>query len=263
MRDSDLRARMERGETVYGVFLNSGSPVLAEVIGLAGFDFVLIDSEHGPTGPVENQAIIQAAEYRGTVPLVRVPNSAGDTILKMLDVGAHGILVPRVNTPQEAARAARAARYYPEGSRGVASTRAADYGFTPLTEYFGRANRRNLVAVQCEDVACLPHLDEIAATPGVDVLFVGPYDLSSSMGTPGKVAYPSIKDTVDAVLAAARRHGKQAGIFTKDPQEARFYADLGFRLVIVSTDIQRFAASCRELLGQLRPERTPGETTGY
>ena len=118
MRDSDLRARMERGETVYGVFLNSGSPVLAEVIGLAGFDFVLIDSEHGPTGPVENQAIIQAAEYRGTVPLVRVPNSASDTILKMLDVGAHGILVPRVNTPQEAARAAQAARYYPEGTRG-------------------------------------------------------------------------------------------------------------------------------------------------
>lgn len=263
MKDSDLRARMERGETVYGVFLNSGSPVLAEVIGLAGFDFVLIDSEHGPTGPVENQAIIQAAEYRGTVPLVRVPNNASDTILKMMDVGAHGILVPRVNTPQEAAQVAQAARYFPQGSRGVASTRAADYGFTPLMEYFNQANQRNLVAVQCEDVACLPHLDEIAATSGIDVLFVGPYDLSSSMGSPGRVAYTYIKSMVDAVLAAARRHGKQAGIFTKDPQEAQFYAELGFRLIIVSTDIQRFAVSCQELLGQLRPERTLGETTGY
>jgi len=263
VRDSDLLARMERGETVYGMFLNSGSPVLAEVIGLAGFDFVLIDSEHGPTGPVENQAIIQAAEYRGTVPLVRVPNSARDTILKMLDVGAHGILAPRINTAGEAANVAQSARYYPQGNRGVASTRAADYGFTPLAEYFGRANRRNLVAVQCEDVACLPHLDEIAATPGVDVLFVGPYDLSSTMGAPGKVAYACIKDTVDAVLAAARRHGKQAGIFTKDPQEARFYADLGFRLIIVSTDIQRFAASCRDLAGQLRPEQPQKATAGY
>ena len=98
MRQNDLRERMERGETVYGMFLNSGSSVLTEVIGLAGFDFVLIDSEHGPTGVLDNRELVQAAEYRGTVPIVRVPNSSSDTILKMLDIGAHGILVPRVNT---------------------------------------------------------------------------------------------------------------------------------------------------------------------
>ncbi len=262
MRDNDLKIRMERGETVYGMFLNSGSPVLAEVIGLAGFDFVLIDSEHGPTGVMENRELIQAAEYRGTVPIVRVPNGASDTILKMLDVGAHGILVPRVNTAAEAEQAARAARYCPIGNRGVASTRASDYGFTPLSEYFERANRRNLVAVQCEDVACLPHLDAIAATEGVDLLFVGPYDLSSSMGTPGKVAYEYIRETVDAVLAAAGRHHKLTGIFTKDPQEALFYARLGFRFVIVGTDIQSFAGTCRTLVSTLRPQRAAA-LTGY
>ena len=263
MRQNDLRERMERGETVYGMFLNSGSSVLTEVIGLAGFDFVLIDSEHGPTGVLDNRELVQAAEYRGTVPIVRVPNSSSDTILKMLDIGAHGILVPRVNTAEEASRVARAARYYPQGSRGVASTRASDYGFTPLTDYFALANRRNLVAVQCADVACLPNLDAIAATEGIDLLFVGPYDLSSSMGAPGQVGYESIRDTVNAVLDAARRHGKLAGIFTKDPGEAAFYAELGMHLVIVGTDIQSFAGVCRNLVDTLKSDRKPAPLTGY
>lgn len=251
MVEHDLRGRMAGGETIYGMFLNSGCVALAEIAALAGMEVVLIDSEHGPTGPVENQLLIQAVEQRGGVPLVRVPNSGRDTILKMLDVGAHGILVPRVNTAEEARRVAQAARYYPQGDRGVASTRASDYGFTPLQEYFQRANRRNLVAVQCEDIACLPELDAIAATEGIDMIFVGPYDLSASMGAPGQVAYPFIRETVDAVLDTVRRHGKLAGIFTKDPEEARAYARRGMDLVIVGTDIQTFAGACRCLTDAL------------
>lgn len=263
MKQNDLKERMTRGETVYGIFLNAGSSVLAEVAGLAGFDFVLIDSEHGPTGVMENREIVQAAEYRNTIPLVRVPNGNSDTILKMLDIGAHGILVPHINTAEEARQVARAARYYPEGNRGVASTRAADYGFTSLTEYFGLANRRNLVAVQCEDIACLPQVDAIAAVEGVDMLFVGPYDLSSTMGTPGKVDYESIKEMVDSVLAAVKRHGKLAGIFTKNADEAKFYAELGFQLVIVGTDIQSFAGVCRSLVSQLKEKHDAAKLTGY
>jgi 4-hydroxy-2-oxoheptanedioate aldolase len=262
MKENNLRVRMERGETVYGMFLNTGSTVLTEIIALSGFDFVLIDSEHGPTGAIENRALIEAAESRGTVPIVRVPNSGKDTILKMLDIGAHGILVPQVNTAEEARRVVQAARYYPQGSRGVAGTRASDYGFTPLTEYFGLANRRNLVAVQCENIACLPELDKIAATEGIDMIFVGPYDLSASMGAPGKVGYEFIRDTVDAVLAAAKRHGKLTGIFTKDPAEAKFYADLGMHLVIVGTDIQSFAGVCRGLVAELKLKQTPAQLAG-
>ena len=119
------------------------------------------------------------------------------------------------------------------------------------------------MAVQCEDVACLPNLDAIAATEGIDLLFVGPYDLSSSMGAPGQVGYESIRDTVDAVLDAARRHGKLAGIFTKDPGEAAFYAELGMHLVIVGTDIQSFAGVCRNLVATLKPDRKPAPLTGY
>lgn len=252
MKQNRLKERMERGEPVYGMFLNSGSSVLAEIIGLAGFDFALIDSEHGPTGVLENRELILACEYRDTAPIVRVPNSESDTILKMLDVGAHGVLVPRVNTAAEARRVARAARYYPEGLRGVASSRASDYGFTPLGDYFGLANRRTLVCVQCEDVACLPELDAIAATEGIDLLFVGPYDLSASMGAPGRVGYEDIRETVDAVLAAARRHGKFTGIYAKDAESARPYVDMGFDLIIAGMDVQCFSTACQGVLTRLR-----------
>lgn len=252
MKLNDLKQRLAQGETVFGMFLNTGNPVLAEIAALAGLDMVVIDSEHGPTGVAENLPLIQAAEFRGAVPIVRVPNKQSDTILKMLDIGAHGILVPRVNTPEEAKQVVLAARYSPEGQRGVASARASDYGFTPLREYFALANRRNLIAVQCEDVACLPHLDEIAAVEGVDVIFIGPYDLSATMGTPGQVGYEAIKDTVTAVLETVHRHGKAAGIFTKDPAEARFYAQLGVQFIIVGTDIQTFAGTCRNLVHTLQ-----------
>ena len=252
MKQNDLKERMARGESIYGMFLNSGNSVLTEVIGLAGFDFVLIDSEHGPTDVLKNRELVQAAEYRDVVPIIRVPNSNSDTILKALDIGAHGILVPRVNTAEDAQHIARAARYYPMGMRGVASTRASDYGFTPLVQYFGLANQRNLVAVQCQDVACLPNLDKIAAVDGIDLLFIGPYDLSSSMGTPGKVAYPYIEEMVEAVLAVSKQYKKLTGIFTKDPSEAKFYAEKGFNLIIVGTDIGTFSGACLNLVSSLK-----------
>ncbi|MPM33758.1 5-keto-4-deoxy-D-glucarate aldolase [bioreactor metagenome] len=252
MKQNNLKARMQRGETVYGMFLNSGSSIAAEIMGLSGFDFILIDSEHGPTGVLENRELIMAAEYRNTAPIVRVPNSSSDTILRMLDVGAHGILVPRVNTREEAEKVAKACRYYPRGTRGVAGTRASDYGFTPLSYYFPLANERTLVGVQCEDIACLPELEEIAATDGVDMVFVGPYDLSSSMGALGQVSYQDIKDVVDRVIDVTRRHGKLSGIFTKDPAEAKQYAKMGIDFIVVGTDIQSFAGACREVISSLK-----------
>jgi len=252
MKQNDLKARMQRGEPVYGIFLNSGSSIITEIIGLSGFDFVLIDSEHGPTGVLENRELIMAAEYRNTVPIVRVPNSGSDTILRMLDIGAHGIMVPRVNTQEEAEKVAQAARYSPQGTRGVASGRASDYGFTPFADYLRLANERTLVAVQCEDIVCLPDLDAIAATDGIDMIFVGPYDLSSSMGALGKVSYESIKAIVDEVIATTRRHGKLSGIFTKDPADAKLYAEMGINFIIVGTDLQNLAGACRGVMSKLK-----------
>lgn len=248
MKNNDLKKRMLQGETVYGIFINSGSTIAVEIAGLAGFDFVMIDSEHGPTLPLQNRDLICAAEYRDTVPFVRISNGDYDMVLRTLDVGAHGIMVPQVNTVEKAAAIASAARYSPQGNRGVATIRSSDYGFLqPVSEYFRLANERNLVIVQCENVAALPHLDGICAVPGVDVVFVGPYDLSSSMGQIGKVDYASIRETVDLALAATARHGKIAGIFTKDVKEAAMYAEMGFRFIIVGTDIGCLGGGMRSI----------------
>ncbi len=252
MKQNNLKKRMANGEAVFGLFINSGSTIACEIAGLSGFDFVMIDSEHGPTDPLRNRDLITAAEYRDTVPLIRVPNGAYDTILRTLDVGAHGVMVPQINTPEQAQAVAEAALYTPQGSRGVATTRAGDYGFfQPVSEYFCQANERNLVVVQCENVKAVPYLDEICQVPGIDVVFVGPYDLSASMNAPGKVDYESIRPVADLVMKKTAENGKFAGIFTKDPEEARMYEDMGFRFIIVSTDISCLASGCRRIREKL------------
>ena len=253
MLQNTLREKMKSGQAVNGIFINSGSSIACEIAGLARFDFALIDSEHGPTDVLTNRNLITAAEYRGIAPIIRVSNKSEDLILRTLDVGAHGIMVPQVNTAEQAAAIVGAAKYYPEGHRGVATTRAADYGFCmPLSHYFQMANQRNLVIVQCESLACIPHLDEICAVDGVDVVFVGPYDLSSSMGTPGKVDYESIHETVDRVLEATAAHEKFAGIFTKDPEEAKFYEEIGFRFIITGTDISCMTSGIKAIAEKLK-----------
>ncbi len=250
---SNIKERLKAGECVYGVFINSCSTIACEVAGLAGYDFVMIDSEHGPSDAIDNRELILAAEYRGCAPIVRVSNSSRDLILRTLDVGAHGVMVPQVNDRDTAHQVAQAAHYFPEGIRGVANARAADYGFeSPLPHYFELANKRNLTIVQCENIAALPNLDEIGKQEGIDVIFVGPYDLSTTMGKPGKVAYESIHEITDAVAAVCKKNGKAAGIFVKDAAEAHFYRDKGFQFIIVGTDIGMYAAACRNTMAKLK-----------
>lgn len=249
MKMNDLKERMKNNGTVYGLFINSGSTIAVEIAGLAGFDFVLIDSEHGPTAVLDNRDLIAAAEYRDTVPIVRVSNGSDDLILRTLDVGAHGVMVPQVNTVEKAEGIARAAHYSPEGNRGVATTRASDYGFA--VDYFKKANERTLVIVQCENVAALSNLEDICSVEGVDMVFLGPYDYSSSIKKLGQVDYESIKDVVKTVLDTTKRHGKFAGIFTKSPEEAKMYKELGFNFIIVGTDISCIANGCRNTIDKL------------
>ena len=244
---------MKAGETVYGPFINSGSTIACEVAGLCGFDFLMIDSEHGPTDVLLNRDLITAAEYRGCPPLVRVSNASYDLILRTLDVGAHGIMVPQVNTKEKAEAIAYAAHYYPEGLRGVASTRSSDYGFcSPFPRYFELANKRNLTIAQCENLAGVPYLDDICSVEGIDMIFVGPYDLSSSMGQPGQVGYDAIKEVVEKVLEATKKHGKLAGIFTKDAAEAKMYSEMGFRFIIVGTDIGCMVSGMKNIANTLK-----------
>jgi 4-hydroxy-2-oxoheptanedioate aldolase len=183
MRENRVKRRLQAGEAVIGCFLPYPSPELAEICGYLGFDFVLLDAEHGRITEETAYHMVLAAEVAGTVPIVRVPLNHRQVILRYLDLGAAGVMVPQVNTPEEAVAAAEACRYYPQGRRGVAGVRAANFGLTmPLHEYVQQANQETLVIVQIEHIAVVERLEEYLAIPGIDVLFVGPNDLAQSMG---------------------------------------------------------------------------------
>ncbi len=247
-----LKRKLECGQAVVGPFLTLNCPDLVELMGLTGFDFLIIDTEHGPMEAESIQNLIRAAELRGITPIVRVSDTRDVTILKTLDVGAHGIQVPQVNSREAAESVVRSAKYFPAGTRGAAMPRASHYGLLPLDDYLASANRETMVIVHCENRAGLSCIEEIASTPGVDVVFVGPYDLSQSLGFPGKLDTPQVASAVDRALKAAQGAGKPAGIFVTSTDEARMRLDQGFRYIAYSMDSLLFAGACRQAVNALK-----------
>ncbi len=238
---------------VNGVFIFSNSPVNVEILGHAGLDYVIIDTEHAPldTAAVEN--MIRAAEVSGITPLVRVGKNDPTYILRAMDVGARGVLVPQVNSAAEARQAVQAVKYHPYGFRGMAGiVRAARYGFTPMGEYITATNENSLVIVQAEDIAAVDALDEILAVDGVDGVLVGPADLSQSMGIPGRFDDPGFSRVVHGIISRTVKAGKLAGIFCFDAAQAKYWRNQGARLLLIGADTIMFAAAARALAAELK-----------
>ena len=251
--ENKTRRRLQEGKAAYGTFALLGEAALVEMIGYAGLDFVIIDTEHSGNTMEQVGNMVRAAEVSGTTPIVRVTENSPELILRALDAGAGGVLVPQVNTAAEAAAAVRAAKYAPQGERGVAGiVRAARYGFIGLSEYLESANRENLVIPQVEHVEAVKNLDEILAVPGIDGIFVGPTDLSQSMGITGKFDDPELRRTIRYILEKTRRTEKWAGIFCLNEDDAAYWRSEGARFLTLSTESMIFAAGLRSLMQQIR-----------
>lgn len=234
---NDLKRKLAEGKVVVGPFVTMNCPDIVEIAGLAGFDFLIIDTEHGPGNPDSIQNMLRAAELRNVAPVVRVTNTDPTTILRTLDVGPAGIQVPQVNSRKAAEEVVSAAKYFPRGERGACLTRSSRYGFVPgVAEYFSEANREGLLVVHCENRNGLECLDGIAPVEGVDVIFVGPYDLSQSFGIPGQIYHPIMVDAVARALACTKKAGKPAGIFVGSVEEARARIEQGFTYIAFSMD---------------------------
>jgi 2-keto-3-deoxy-L-rhamnonate aldolase RhmA len=230
---------MERGmgleRPAIGTFLNLGSALVTEVCAMAGFDWLLADLEHGAGGEEALVGQVLAAAAHDVPLIVRVESVERVRVGRVLDLGAAGVMIPRVEDASQAARVARWARYPPDGERGVATyNRACGFGARP--EALLTANDRVRVVLQIETSGALADVEEIAATPGVDALFVGPRDLSYALGVPGDFAAPVYREATDRVAAAAAAHGIAAGILAKDREAADRYAALGYRLIAVGSD---------------------------
>jgi 4-hydroxy-2-oxoheptanedioate aldolase len=236
MRHNETKARLRKGERVYGCFVRYADPALTELLALQGFDFLVLDGEHGTMEPRDCENMVRAAELRGPAPIVRVPANRPEVILRFLDTGALGVHVPLVESGGEADAAVRAIKYSPRGARGLAGVRAASFGAEPLGDYAAAANEETLVVIQIETRAALDRVDEIANVDGVDVVFVGPTDLSQAFGVTGQLAHPRLEEAYDAIAAAVAASPAALGVLVADKAGAERWQERGARYLAVTID---------------------------
>jgi 4-hydroxy-2-oxoheptanedioate aldolase len=233
-----LRARILAGETALGTFLNLNSPLSAEICARSGLDWVLVDLEHGTSTETDLQAHIRAINEAGSTPLVRVEQGSRLRIGRALDLGAEGIVVPQVHAASDARDVVGWLRYPPTGHRGVALfNRGLGYGsrgHTAVDEF----NEQVLGVIQIESPAAVDAAAEIATLDGVDVLFVGPSDLTHALGIRGQIDHPTFLAALDRVADAAKSSGKAAGVLVWRPEDARAYAERGYTFFALSGDGQ-------------------------
>lgn len=208
LQTNRLKQALHTEQPLFGMINSVPAPLLVEMLGYAGYDFVLLDLEHVGVNPETLENLVRAAECAGVTALVRVPGAFPEIILKVLDCGAQGIVVPHVRNAEEATRAVSASRYCPAGSRGISGGRTTGFGTLKLQEYFERANREILVCVMIEDREGLEAIDAILAVPGIDLVIEGAIDLSQSYGVPGQAHHP----TVQAAIQHMAEHCRAAGI---------------------------------------------------
>ncbi len=237
--NSRLRTLLDEGKPAFGIQLRFGSPAIAELAGLAGFDWILIDTEHAPQTPVTVQAQIQAACCTPATPIVRVARTDPDLIKLYLDMGAMGIVVPFVNTPEEAKRGADACRYPPRGTRGWGPHRATGYGLFEK-EYTAEIDHMVMYAPIIESVEAVRNIDAIMDVQGVDGCIVGPVDLCISLGIPFQFDHPKYLDALRRVREAGQRTGKPVGHpllgSLDDEENVRRQVAAGVRLLLVGGD---------------------------
>lgn len=251
-----VKEKILSGGKVVGAFMNLGSTGVVEVLGQAGLDFVMIDTEHGPFDVETASQYIMASEIRGMAPFVRVKDSNRNSILKMLDVGAMGMLIPFIKTVDEVKELVSYGKYRPIGDRGCGFGRKACYGLEPLAagniqEYFDWANENTLLIPQCETVEALECIEEIAAVEGVDGIFIGPFDLSVAMGIPKQFDSPEFMAAIERVLKACKAANKFCFTLGMSPEDAKNKFEMGFDGVL-SGDATFLAAGVLQYLGAIK-----------
>jgi 2-keto-3-deoxy-L-rhamnonate aldolase RhmA len=249
-------ARLARREPLLGTVLTLPAPEVAEVVAAAGFDWLFVDMEHGLFDFAAVQRIVQAAGHLCPC-IVRVPNSEPILIAKALDTGAAGIIVPHVNTAAEARAIVRAATYPPAGGRSLGVARAQGYG-NRVTDAIARDNDRTVVVAQVEHIDGVSNIGEIVAVPGVGAVFIGPFDLSASLGKPGEIGAPDVQEAIGTVVSACAARQLPCGIFVVSGEAADAAFAAGHSLVCATTDIQLLAGAALRLRALAFPEGGDG-----
>lgn len=245
-----FRRRLHSGELLVGTMVTQGSADIAELLASAGFDWLFVDAEHSPMTAGDIQRVLQGAGQAMPC-LVRVAASEETSIKRALDVGAAGIIVPMVNSAEQAAQVVRWAKYPPQGSRGVGVGRAHGYGLK-FKEYLDKANEETAVVIQAEHVAAVENIEKIVQVEGIDAVFIGPYDLSASLGKLGELDHPQILAAIEQVTQVCRQANIPLGCFGLAAEAVQPYMERGYKLIAVGIDTMILGFAAKELLSQIR-----------
>lgn len=247
MESKTLRQRLHDGETVVGTFQIMDSPMIGEIVGLSGMDFVIIDQEHGPLTAETSLGLSAAAERGGASPIVRVRENSGPEIQRALDIGASGVQIPQIENREDAEAAAAASRFDPIGERGLSKyVRAGEY--LGGDDYTDKQNEEAAVIVHIEGEDGVENIRDIAEVEGIDVLFLGPYDLSQSLGIPGQVRDPRVEAKMEEVCEQVEDTDAIVGTYADTPEMANQWIRAGAQYVCVYVDCAIFKEACVETL---------------
>ena len=248
--NSDFRKRLIRGDVLVGTLITIPSAEVAEIMAGVGFDWLFIDTEHSPFNAQGAQTILQAAGHSCPC-VIRVPANDEVWIKKALDIGADGIIAPQVNSAADAEATVRMCKYPPGGTRGVGIGRAHNYGLG-FNEYMERANSEIAVILQAETTEALKNISEIVKVPGIDAIFIGPYDLSASLGKMGQLTDPEVKQAMETIGKACKNAGVRLGIFAATAEAVEPFLQQNFTLLAIGTDGLHMAQSAGEILKTLK-----------
>jgi 4-hydroxy-2-oxoheptanedioate aldolase len=246
-----VKEKLLRGEAVLGTFIKLYDPTVVELFGLLGFDFFVIDNEHVAMSRERMVGLLRASDISGIVPIVRVRENRPVEILQALDEGALGVMVPQVDHKEEALTAIRSIKYAPAGERGYAPThRAAGYGTMDPVAYAQMSNEMTLSICYCETVQSMKHLADICSVEDLDVIFIGPLDLSQSLGVIGQPKHPKVVEAMERIIRGVRASGKAVGTIASDMEEAARLIDLGVQYITISSDLGMIGSAGKRLKQQ-------------
>ena len=244
---NQLKSRLKAGEQTYGVWMTVESPIVTELLSTLGFDWFVFDTEHSPLDIYQAQTLMQAMRGNRTTPIVRVAWNDLVPIKRALDIGAYGVVVPWVNTRQEAEMAVKACRYAPNGLRGCGPRRAAMFD----SEYLKTADEEILLIAQIETKKAVENIDEILSVDGIDVSYIGPADLSASYGHLGNMSHPKVQKAIDRVFDASEAAGVAKGMHMGAGKTIMDRVEKGYDFITVGSDLQFFRSGAAKILQQL------------
>ena len=253
IKENQIKKGLKEGKSYFGTFVKIPDPSAVEVLALSGLDFIVIDNEHTVMSTESTQNLIRAANIYNLVVSVRVKKNDAAEILQALDSGAYGVQVPQTNSKSDVEQVVSSVKYAPLGSRGyAASQRSASYGFMDAAEYARLSNENTLVSCYCETKAAIDNLDEMLSVNELDILFIGPFDLSQALGVTGRPRDPVVMKAIREITAKALKAKKAVGIIASDIEQTKQWLDMGIQYIVISSDLGMIASQAKAFIGALK-----------